>query len=422
MRIVVVGGGVAGLVAAEILGHAHDVTLLEASDRLGGHARTLDVTLDGRRFAVDAGFVVFNEPNYPLFNRLLTHLGVARRPSDMSFSVRHDAAGLEYAARSKGLYGALFAQWRNLLRPRFWRMLKGVRRLWREAPGWLGEPGSDVTLAERMRRDGYGPQVTEWHLYPMVAALWSAPRAEVLGFPARTLAAFFHQHAFFRHDRPDWYTIEGGSRAYVERLAAALPARVHVATPATRVRRRQDVVEVDTAGGTTFHAEHVVLALHPDDALGLLEAPTPAEREALGALRYQANDIVVHTDTTVLPRRRRAWASWNAWIPRKGDGAATVTYLANRLHDFEGPPWILISLNLTQAIDPAKVLARMVWRHPQASLQAVAARANRPALQSDLGAGLRTTYVGAGWGYGFHEDGVRSAVEACERLGVRPRW
>jgi predicted NAD/FAD-binding protein len=418
VRIVVVGGGVAGLVAAEILGHEHEVTLLEAAPRLGGHALTLDLEVDGRRLAVDAGFVVHNLPNYPLFHRLLARLGVVRRASDMSFSVRHDGAGVEYAARRKGLAPALFAQRSNLVRPRFWRMLKDLKRLWREAPGWLAEPGPDVDLSERLARDGYGPELAEWHLYPMVAALWSAPHERVRAFPARALATFFHQHGFFRRDRPAWYTVEGGSQVYVERLAAAIRGTLRTSTPVRRVRRHADHVEVECVHGPALRADHVVLALHPDRALHLLDDPTPAEREVLSALPYHDNDVLVHTDTSVLPRRPRAWASWNAWVPEGGEGPATVTYLANRLQRIAGPPWVCISLNLAHAVDPARVLARLAFRHPQAGHAALAARARG----ATLGEGRRTSYVGAGWGNGFHEDGVRSAVEASARLGAHPRW
>lgn len=418
MRIVVVGGGVSGLVAAEILGHAHEVVLLEAGDRVGGHAHTLDLEVEGRRLAVDAGFVVFNEPNYPLFQRLLKHLGVRAQPSDMSFSVRHDGAGIEYAARARGLLPALFAQPTNLVRPAFWRMLRDLRRLWREAPAWLTEAGADLDLATRLERDGYGRELAQWHLYPMVAALWSAPHERVLGFPSRTLAAFFHNHAFFQRERPAWSTVEGGSRAYVEALAARIRGKVECHATVVAVERRHEDVAVRLHDGRTLEADHVVLALHPDRALALLSGASAHEREVLGALHYQDNDIVVHTDTSVLPRRRRAWASWNASVPATPGGPATVTYLANSLHAFAGPPWVMVSLNLTQAIDPARVLRRLAWRHPQATHAAVAARARH----ADLDGRNRTSFVGAGWGYGFHEDGVRSAVEACARLGATPTW
>jgi predicted NAD/FAD-binding protein len=413
-RIAIVGTGVAGLACAHALHRRHALEVFEAADRIGGHVHTVPVELEGRRFDVDTGFIVFNDRTYPGFCRLLDRLGVASRPTEMSFSVRCDEADLEYAG---GGPSQLFADRRNLLRPRFLRMLRDVARFYRDARRLLAEPDPKVSLGAWLEGRGYGRELVEHHLLPMSAAIWSCAPEAVLEFPALTLARFFANHGLLDlRDRPQWRVVEGGSARYVEALVAPFRERIRLRCAVRSLRRLAHGVELALADGSCRRFDEVVLALHSDQALALLADPSPAERAVLGAIRYQRNDVLLHTDARVLPRRRRAWASWNYHVLPGARGRAAVTYHMNRLQRLDAPAELCVTLNAPELVEPARVLARFAYDHPVLDRGAVRAQEDWSAVSGVR----RTHYCGAYWGYGFHEDGLQSALRVARAFGEEP--
>lgn len=411
MRIAVVGAGIAGNGAAWLLSRAHEVVLYEREPRLGGHTHTHRVELQGREYAVDTGFIVYNPRNYPLFTRLLAELGVESQETTMGFSVQDARTGLEYNATS---LDALFCQRRNLLSPRFLRMVREILRFYREAPALLAQPGPGPTLGEYLDAGGYSPLFVDDHLVPMACALWSSPSAAILGFPAKQFVRFMANHQMLEAGtRPAWRVLRGGSSRYLEALQRGWPVQLRTGAGVRRVRRAPEGVYVEASGGEE-RFDHVLLACHADEALALLAAPTDAEREVLGALRYQVNDTVLHTDARLLPRRRKAWAAWNAYIPPEPGAHCTVSYCMNLLQSLDAPEPLVVTLNRTQDIDPARILARMSYAHPLQDHASVAAQARR----AEVNGVDRIWYAGACWGYGFHEDGLRSGVDVARALGV----
>ena len=411
MRIAVVGSGISGLAAAWLLARAHDVVLYEANDYLGGHTHTHDIEIDGRSYAVDTGFIVCSPVNYPLFTRMLDELGVPTQPTTMSFALRNERSGLEYNATT---LAGLFVQKRRLFSPRHFRMLRDIVRFYREAPALLEgtEPGPSLGAYLDERR--YSDAFRDDHIVPMASALWSSPSAHVLEFPARYLVRFMANHRMLQvDDRPEWRVVRGGSRSYVRALTRSWRAQARLSAPVRSVRRGPDGAIVTTDAGPERY-DHVVLACHADQALALLADPTSTERDVLGAIRFQANETVLHTDASQLPRARRAWAAWNAIVPREPSAECTVSYCMNLLQSLDAPQPLVVTLNRTHAIDPAKVLRRMTYHHPVYTHASVAAQARRGEIS---GAG-RTWYCGAYWGWGFHEDGMKSAVDVARALGV----
>lgn len=412
MRIAVVGSGIAGLASAWYLSRSYDVTLFESADRLGGHTHTHDVEIGGRALRVDTGFIVFNLRHYPLLSALFEELGVDSQPTTMSFSVRNEASGLEYNATS---LDALFCQRRNLVSPRFWGMLRDLLRFYREAPALLQGEQEGPTLGEYLERHRYGAAFRDDHLVPMASALWSASAVEILSFPARYLVRFMANHQMLQvAGRPEWRVVRGGSDRYVQAMRARWRVRERLSTPVHAVRRDADGVELRLDEGSERY-DQVVLACHSDQALRLLADADPREREILGAITYQTNDVVLHTDASLLPRRRKAWAAWNAHVPAQTGDRCTVSYCMNLLQGLDTPEPVIVTLNRTQAIDPARILRRMTYHHPLYSHAAVAAQARRDQIQGRR----RTWFAGAYWGWGFHEDGIRSAVEVVRALGAR---
>jgi predicted NAD/FAD-binding protein len=416
MRIAIVGSGIAGLGSAWLLGRqGHAVTLFEADPRPGGHTHTVDVTLEGVTHAVDTGFLVFNERTYPRLCALFDALGIRSVASDMSFSVRHDDEGLEWAGTD---FTTLFAQPRNALRPRFWSMLGDILRFNREATAGL-HAGTlpDVTLGEFLAQCGYGRPLRDWYLVPMAAAIWSSPRDAILGFPLRTFVRFCHNHGLLQiTDRPRWRTVLGGGRTYVRRIVAELDD-VRLACPVLRVTRRADGVTIDSDAQLGERFDAVVLACHSDQSLALLHDPSRAERALLAAVRYQPNRAVLHTDAALLPRCRRAWSAWNYLAGRgdaDGERPVAVSYLINKLQPLPFASPVVVTLNPPYEPDPRLVLREFVYDHPLLDQAAVAAQRRLKALQ-----GRRHTWFAGAWlGHGFHEDGLASAYAVADAIGT----
>ena len=413
-----VGAGVAGLHAAWRLSRAHEVTLFEAAGYAGGHTATVDVEWDGRRYAVDTGFIVFNDWTYPNFIAMLEELGVAWQPSNMSFSLRCERSGLEYNGTS---LNSLFAQRLNALRPSFLRMIADILRfnsrskaLLRPQGGLPADSPDDslgdlLTLGEYLERGRYSPQFIEHYILPMGRAIWSAEASAMLGFPARFFVEFFDRHGFLSvDDRPVWQAVRGGSREYVRALLASTRLDLRTATPVESIRRLPNEVRVRTARGTVESFDYVFLACHSDQALRLLESPSAAEREVLGAFPYAANEVVLHTDERLLPRRPLARAAWNYHLLADPQEPVAVTYDMNVLQTLDAPVRFLLTLNHLKAIDERKVLRTFSYDHPVYSPQAVAAQARH----REVNGAARSYFCGAYWRCGFHEDGVVSAQAA----------
>lgn len=409
MRIAVIGAGISGLASAWLLSRRHQVTLLEANDYLGGHTHTHEVRLGSGPQRVDTGFIVFNPRYYPLLTRLFEELGVESEPTTMSFSVRNESSGLEYNASS---LSGLFCQRRNLFSPRFLGMIRDLLRFYREAPALLEEVGPGPTLGEYLERGRYGAAFRDEHLVPMASALWSSPPRQILAFPARYLVRFLANHQMLKvSERPAWRVVRGGSARYVEAMRARWRVEERPRTPVRRVRRGAGEVEVTTDGGSASF-DQVVFACHSDQALAMLADPSPAEREVLGAIRYQPNEVVLHTDASALPRDRRAWAAWNALVPRDPTDACTVSYCMNLLQGIDAPEPLVVTLNPVRPPDPRLVLRTMRYHHPIYTHESVAAQGRKGEIQ-----GMRRSwFAGAYWGWGFHEDGVQSAAEVAAAL------
>ena len=416
MRIAIIGAGISGLTAAYRLSPVHEVTLFEANDYLGGHTNTVEVELDGERQVIDTGFIVFNDWTYPNFIELLDELGVRSRPTSMSFSVRCDEANLEYNGSS---LNGLFAQRRNLVRPSFYRMLADIVRFNRDAPELaLGRPETDeTTVGEFLGRHRYSREFAEHYLLPMGAAIWSCPVGTFANFPIRFIVEFYRNHGLLSfRKRPTWRVIEGGSRNYVAKMTERFRDRIRLGTAIGHVRRSANNVLVVPRSSATEIFDHVVFACHSDQALRMLTDSALVEREVLSEFPYGRNIAVLHTDRTVLPKRRRAWASWNYRVTspssKSANQAATVTYQMNMLQHLRSKHVFSVTLNSDEQIDSAKVLQRFEYHHPIFTVRRAAAQARHRELINVN----RTSFCGAYWGNGFHEDGVVSALRVCEAL------
>ena len=412
MRVAVVGSGIAGLSSAWLLSCQHEVVLFEAEARLGGHTHTHDVEQAGKRYRVDTGFIVHNTHNYPLLTRMFDELGVASKDTTMSFGAQVEATGLEYNATN---LDALFCQRRNLLSPSFIRMVREILRFYREAGALLADPGPGPSLGDYLEQNRYSTLFRDAHLIPMASALWSSPSATILDFPAKYLVRFMDHHRMLQVEgRPQWRVVEGGSSSYVEALKARWTVDVRLACPVQRITRDEAGVTVKhVAGEDRFDA--IVVATHSDQALVLLGDADALECEVLGAMPYQRNEVVLHTDRRILPTRRKAWAAWNAFVPADPKAECSVSYCMNLLQGIESPEPFVVTLNRSAAIDPAKVIARMTYHHPVYTHASVAAQERR----TELNGRRHTWFAGAYWGFGFHEDGMRAGVEAAAGLGVR---
>lgn len=415
-KLAVVGSGVSGLACAWLLSRRHDVVLYEADRRLGGHTNTVDVQARGRRIPVDTGFIVYNEPTYPNLTALFAHLGVVTTATEMSFAVSLDQGGYEYAG--KDLRG-LFAQPSNILKRRFWSMVGDLLRFYREAPRDLATLG-DINLDDYLAKGNYGQPFIRDHLYPMAAAIWSTPSARVGDYPAASFIRFCENHGLLRLlGRPVWRTVVGGSRNYIEKLTKDI-GEIRSGAPVARIRRLADGVEVIDAQGVADRFDQVVVAAHSDDALALLEQPSEAEREILGAFRYGDNQAYLHDDADFMPRRKAAWASWN-YLAESGDAnpALSVTYWMNRLQPLGDAPDLFVTLNPARPPREDRTYRSETYRHPLFDQGAMQAQQRLWSLQGQD----RIWYCGAYFGAGFHEDGLQAGLAVAEQLGgVKRPW
>ena len=416
MRVAIIGSGIAGLGCAWLLRkQGCEVSLFEANDYLGGHTHTVDVALDGINAPVDTGFLVYNDRTYPKLIALFDELGITSAPSTMSFSVRSDSADVEWAGTD---LGSLFAQPGNALRPKFWRMLGDLLRFNRETTAMhLEDRVYDVTVGEFLDAGNYSMPFRQWYLLPMAAAIWSVPERDVLDFPLPSCTRFCHHHGLLQIcGRPQWRTVVGGARTYVDRIAAGL-SDVRLSSAVRRVRRRLDSVEVSTDSVHGERFDQVVLACHSEQALSLLADASGEERHLLQSIRYQTNRVLLHTDTRLMPKRRRAWAAWNYLAP--ADIAAgkpvAVSYWLNRLQPLPFRTPLMVTLNPPFEPRPGTQIAEFEYSHPMVKGVAETAQQRLAHLQGEQ----RTWYAGAWMGHGFHEDGLASAHIVAEGIATR---
>ncbi len=410
MRIAIVGTGISGLVTAHRLHREHEIVVYEASERIGGHTHTVPVAAADGTHWVDTGFIVFNDRNYPHFEALLDELGVASQPSHMGFSVADGRGRFEYSGTPWGL----FARPAHLLSPSFLGMLRDWRRFNREARALIGMNGTAPSLGHWLEQQGFSRHFVERLIVPQAAAVWSADPAQMWSFPASFMAEFFDNHGMYSlRNRPKWRTVSGGSRRYVEAIAAPWRERVRTGAPVQRIERLPDRVRIEAEGCESEEFDQVVVATHSDQALALFADPSAAEREVLSAIPYQRNEAVLHTDASLMPRRRAAWSSWNFHLSEEPVQGSTVTYWMNNLQRLRTKEHYFVTLNRGAEIDPAKVIRRIAYDHPVYTKEGVAAQARHAEISN---AGRRTHFCGAYWGWGFHEDGVVSALRAVQAI------
>jgi len=408
MKIAIIGTGIAGNVAAWNLCQEHDITVYEAASHIGGHTHTHDISHNGNHFAIDTGFIVFNDWTYPNFIALLDELGVKSRPTAMSFSSRCETSGIEYSGSSMN---GLFAQRRNLLNLRFHGMIRDILRFNREAQELIDNDDESLSLGCYLQENKYGQLFVNNYIIPMGAAIWSTDTRQMLHFPASCFVRFFANHGLLNiRNRPQWRIIDGGSREYVSALTAPFRDRIRLSEAVLSVRRFPGHIELFTSAGITESFDHIFIACHSDQALAMLSDATRTERDILGAIPYQKNEAVLHTDTSLLPETGRAWAAWNYLRRRHDSGRVSVTYNMNILQGLQSDSTFCVTLNDTQHIDPDKIICRMQYDHPVYTRESVAAQQR----QQDINGKHRTWYCGAYWRYGFHEDGVVSALHALQ--------
>ncbi len=412
MKFAVIGSGISGLTAAYLLSKSHDVTVFEANDYIGGHTHTIDVPLDDQVYPVDTGFIVFNLKTYPNFVKLLQQLGVTWQDSTMSFSVQCARTGVEFSPTS---LNALFCQRRNLFRPSFYKMLLDVFRFRREARELLLHDDDKVTLDEYLTRNRYSQPFIDHFIVPMGASIWSADPLRFREFPARLFVEFFENHGILNiKGQTGWLVIQGGSKSYIKPITRRFRDNIRLACPVTEIRRQTDGVTVRAQGLEPEHFDKVVIATHSPQALAMLGDPTAEERDILSAIRYQANDAVLHTDNALLPKYKSAWASWNYHVPKEDLGRVALTYDMSVLQSLRATEEFCVTLNLSHAVDKSKIIREIPYEHPVYDPDSQSARERR----RDINGHNHTYYCGAYWYYGFHEDGVRSALDVCQDFGL----
>jgi uncharacterized protein len=411
MKLGIIGSGISGLTAAYVLHKDFDISVFEANDYIGGHTHTIDVQREDGSYAVDTGFIVFNEVTYPNFCKMIRQLGVSWQPTHMTFSVKCERTGLEYSPHNLNTF---FAQRRNALKPGFWRMIYEIEKFRRSFDKLLSTEHDDIPLVTYLRNAGYSERFIDHFIVPMGASLWSADPKVFEQFPLGTFVRFFKNHGIFEVQHPlQWYVIKGGSARYVEKLIAPFADRVRTRMPVRKVSRKPGSVEVVCSDGSSHQFDQVIIAAHSDQALSMLDQPTEAEREMLGALPYQENTVTLHTDRAVLPSRKGIWASWNYLIPRAAMQRVAVTYNMNILQTIDSPLDFCVTLNKSDIISEEAVIGRYLYSHPiyKTGSSAVQQR------HDEISGKNRVHFCGAYWGYGFHEDGVRSALKVCKYFG-----
>jgi uncharacterized protein len=410
MKIAIVGSGISGLYAAHYLNKQHEITIYEANPYPGGHTDTHNIFLAERSVAVDTGFIVFNEHNYRYFCQFLLDLKVASQPSDMSFSVTDVRSGLEYNATTMD---KLFCQRRNLFKPRFYRMILDILRFYKEAPSLLEAASDTLTLGDYLAENRYSAAFIEDHIVPMACALWSGPPTVVKQFPVRYLVAFMANHDMLKtKDRPLWRTVCGGSSSYIKAFMQHFKGGLRLNCPVQSVARTETGVTITTADMQERY-DRVIMACHSDQALALLQDATSSETGILSAMSYQENDTVLHTDASLMPKHPKAWASWNALKLDEQQARCTVTYYMNMLQNLDTPEPLLVTLNCTDRINPSKILQKRLYHHPVYTPASLAAQKRR----AEINGKNFTYFVGAYWGWGFHEDGAKSAQEVVDLIG-----
>lgn len=413
MKIAIIGTGISGLTAAYLLNRKHDITVFEAADTIGGHTATVDVQMpDGEQHAIDTGFIVFNEWTYPNFIKLLGQLGIQGQATEMSFSVHDHRSGREYGGNN---LNSLFAQRLNLLRPSFLRMVRDILRFNKDSIADLdsGKLSPEMTLGEYLHSKHYSKAFIAHYLVPMGAAIWSASTRTMLDFPLVFFVRFFRNHGLLSvTDRPQWFVVPGGSREYLAPLTHTFAERIHTATPVTGITRHDDGVTLTSSRGKE-QFDAVVISSHSDQALAILQDASAQEHDILSAIPYQANDVVLHTDSSLLPRHRRAWSSWNYHLTADEQSQAVLTYNMNILQDLQSKHTFCVTLNHTDAIAPEKILKRFSYSHPVFTLKGIAAQQR----WHEINGVNHTWFCGAYWHNGFHEDGVVSALRVAEAFG-----
>ncbi|MBE22559.1 MAG: FAD-dependent oxidoreductase [Gemmatimonadetes bacterium] len=407
MKIAIVGGGISGLTTAYLLSREHEVILYESNDYIGGHTNTVTIEMNGSPVAVDTGFIVYNEQNYPNFSHILSDLNVSTQPTSMSFSVKLIEPDLEYNGSS---FKQLFGQKKNLLRPRFYQMLWDILRFNRQAPGLLESNSYDITLGEHAIECGFSQDFIHHYLVPMGAAIWSSSPSAILEMPAYFFIRFFKNHGMLNlNDRPQWRTITGGSCQYVNKMIASFAKNIRLGHKVSSVERLNDRVTVD---GDSY--DHVVFACHSDQAIEALSDPSVYEKDILSKISYQKNEIIMHTDTSIMPAREDLWAAWNYHSQGNDDSPVAMTYNMNILQDLDMKETICITLNSLNLINPDLILGRHIYSHPQFTTESMKAQER----WMEISGGNRTHFCGAYWGNGFHEDGVNSALRIANFFGI----
>ncbi len=413
MKIAVIGSGISGLVSAHVLADKHEVHLFEAENRLGGHTHTHEVEVASGKYNVDTGFIVHNDRNYPNFVKLMSKLGIETQPSFMSFSVKVEENGLEYNGTS---VNSLFCQRRNFLNLSFYKMIQDIFRFNKEATKYFlahkEEAPDQMTLEEYLEKNNYSKEFTEHYIMPMGAAIWSASREEMKKFPLHFFVRFFHHHGMLTvDDRPKWRVLKGGSKSYIPKITANFSQNIHLNHPITSVRRTSEKVILNE----NLEFDQVIFACHANQAMNILKDPTEQEKNIVGAFSYRPNDVILHTDTSVLPKSKLGHASWNYYLPKVQLERVAVTYHMNILQGLTAPETFLVSLNMDHLIDPKKVIKKIPYTHPVYNKEAMAAQKNwdKVSLIS-----TRTHFCGAYWGNGFHEDGVKSALNVTNLFGM----
>ncbi len=413
MRVAVVGSGITGMVVAHLLNQDHDITVFEANNYIGGHTNTIPVDKEDERYDIDTGFIIFNDRTYPNFVRLLNQLKVESLPTEMSFSVRDEDTGFEYNAKT---INSLFAQRKNIFNLKFYRMLFDILRFFKNAPALLQEGDHTATLGDYLKKENYCKEFIRYFIFPTASAIWSSSELNIEKFPARYFVQFYHDHGLLSiNDHPQWQVVKGGSSRYIGKLTKPYADRIRLKTPIGSIQRHRDHVDVSLLNGDLETFDQVVIATHSDQALKMLADPSEAEQEILTKIPYENNNVFLHTDTSIMPRKRLAWASWNCHVQKEAADTAMVSYYMNSVQDLQSNHDFMVTLNHEKEIEPSQILKRIQYSNPVHQTESVALQKHHHKISGIN----RTHFCGAYWGYGFHEDGVVSALNVAKLFGKK---